>query len=113
MGVALGAVTALELLAPPVHAAPPPTHTGVLEVVSVEGPGEVDAELRVLELGLRVVGATAAVENTMADLAGWRVQLQGAVRDGVLTANSVVALARPLAKNGYGEYLLRIVAEAV
>ena len=34
-----------------------------------------------------------------------------AFRQGYITADTLVALARPLAKTGYGEYLLRIAAE--
>ena len=34
-----------------------------------------------------------------------------AFRQGYITADALVALARPLAKTGYGEYLLRIAAE--
>jgi glucose-1-phosphate thymidylyltransferase len=36
-----------------------------------------------------------------------------ACRAGWITAEQVEALARPLAKNGYGQYLMRVLSERV
>ncbi|MDY7506718.1 glucose-1-phosphate thymidylyltransferase RfbA [Ralstonia wenshanensis] len=102
-----------------------PSHRGELEITDVNKRYLAQGQLEVEIMGRGYAWLDTGTHDSLLEAASFIATLQNrqglmvacpeeiAYRSQWIDADQVAALARPLAKNGYGQYLQRIISEAI